>query len=230
MVKRVIRSWGRFWYRARFLLFQRHRFNRLVLERVAGRPFLLLPKVFNPALFWTSEFLARCLNQQLIPPGSQVLDMGTGSGIGAVFAAQWADNVTAVDINPAAVRCARINVLLNEVENTVTVREGDLFTPVAGETFDVILFNPPYLRGQPRNAMDRAFRSDDVIERFSNQLRQHIKPGGYALILLSSVGDENRFLNLFRQHGYQVEVAAQRTLPTEAITLYKLGWQGIQTS
>ena len=223
MVKRTIRFWGRLWYRIRFLLFQRHRFDRLVLEWVAERPFLILPQVFNPALFWTSEFMARSLNEGLIPPGARVLDMGTGSGVGAIFAAQWTDRVTAVDINPAAVRCARINVLLNEVEDCVTVKEGDLFTAVPGDTFDVIIFNPPYFRGQPQNDLDRAFRANGVIERFVEQLHHHLTPNGRALILLSSEGDEESFLNLFRQHGYQIEVVAQRSLPTEeTLTLYTL--------
>jgi HemK-related putative methylase len=209
-------------YRVRFLLFQRHRFDRLVVEWVAGRPFLILPQVFNPALFWTSEFMANSLNERLIPPGARVLDMGTGSGIGAVFAAQWTDKVTAVDINPAAVRCARINVLLNEVEDRVTVKEGDLFTAVSGETFDVILFNPPYFSGRPQSDLDRAFRADDVIERFVEQLHHHLTPNGQVLLLLSSEGDEAYFLKLFRQHGYQIGVAAQRPLPTETLTLYIL--------
>lgn len=225
MLQQTIRFWGRLWYRTRFLLFQRHRFDRLTLEWVVGRPFLILPQVFNPALFWTSEWMAHALNERLIPPGARVLDMGTGSGVGAVCAAQWTNRVTAVDINPAAVRCARINVLLNEVENCVTVREGDLFTAVSGETFDVILFNPPYFSGQPQNALDRAFRAEDVIERFVDQLHGHLNPNGCALILLSSEGDESRFLALFRQHGCEVEVAAQRPLPTETLTLYALRWK-----
>ena len=209
-------------YRARFLLFQRHRFDRLVLEWVAERPFLILPQVFNPSLFWTSEFMVQSFNAHLIPPGARVLDMGTGSGIGAVFAAQWAGAVTAVDVNPAAVRCARINALLNQVEGCVAVREGDLFTAVSGETFDVILFNPPYFRGQPKNSLDRAFRAEDVIERFIAQLHGHLSPDGYALVLLSSAGDEGGFLSLIQQQGYQLQVAARRELPTETLSLYKV--------
>ncbi len=222
MLRGVKRFLVRAWYRARFLLFQRHRFDRLALEWVAERPFLILPQVFNPSLFWTSEWMAQALNAQLIPPNSQVLDMGTGSGVGAVFAAQWTEWVTAVDINPAAVRCARINVLLNEVEDRVAVREGDLFTAVSNETFDVILFNPPYFRGQPKNSLDRAFRADDVIERFIGQMHEHLNPDGCALVLLSSAGDEGRFLNLVQQHGYQLRIEARQELPTEILSLYKL--------
>lgn len=224
MLGRVKRSVARGWYRARFLLFQRHRFDRLALERVAGRPFLILPEVFNPALFWTSEFMVRSLTPGLIPAGSRVLDMGTGSGIGAVFAAQWAESVTAVDVNPAAVRCARINVLLNGVEDRVTVRGGDLFAAVPGETFDVILFNPPYFRGQPSSSLDRAFHAEDVIERFAAQLPASLNPDGYALVLLSSAGDESRSLALFQQRGYQVGRVAERTLATETLTLYRVGF------
>jgi release factor glutamine methyltransferase len=208
------------WYR--FRLFQQHRFDRLALEWVAGRPFLILPQVFNPNLFLTSEFMVTAFNEHLIPPGGQVLDMGTGSGVGAVFAAQWARLVVAVDVNPVAVRCARINTILNEVEERVAVREGDLFTAVPGETFDVILFNPPYLRGKPQNPLDKAFHAEDVVERFTAQLRQHLKLGGYALVLLSTTGDEAGFLRLFQQHRFQVAVVGRKAMPGEEVRLYKL--------
>ncbi len=62
----------------------------------------------------------------------------------------YARRVVAVDINPAAVRCAQINALLNQLEQRIEVRRGDLFAPVAGERFDLVLFNPPFLRGAPR--------------------------------------------------------------------------------
>jgi release factor glutamine methyltransferase len=209
------------WYR--FRLFQRHRHDRLVLEWVAGRPFLILPQVFNPTLFLTSEFMVTAFNERLIAPGARVLDMGTGSGVGAVFAAQWAGRVVAVDVNPAAVRCARINVLLNGLEASVEVREGDLLTAVPDERFDVILFNPPYLRGKPENALDQAFHAENVLERFTAHLRQHLTGAGYALILLSTTGDEAAFLQLFRQHGFQAEAVARSQMPGEDVTLYKVG-------
>ena len=193
-VPHMRRQWWRLWLRARFLLFQRHRFGRLVLEEVGGTPLLVLPEVFNPRLFRTGEALAQALNGQLIPPGSTVLDMGTGSGIGAIFAARWAQRVVAVDVNPEAVRCTRINTLLNRVERIVEVREGDLFGAVPGELFDVVLFNPPYYRGAPQSRLDHAFRSPDVIERFAAGLKHHLRSGGHALLVLSSDGDVHSFL------------------------------------
>jgi HemK-related putative methylase len=214
-----------FWWlalRLRFHLWQRHRHNHLVLERLAGRPFLVLPAVFNPTLFFSSEFMVGSFNETLIPAGAHLLDVGTGSGVGAVFAADWAAQVTAVDVNPAAVRCARINVLLNGVEDRVAVQQSDLFTAVAHRRFDVILFNPPYYRGQPHSSLDHAFHATDVLERFSAALPDHLTAAGHALVLLSSAGDEAAFLKLWHDRAWRVDVAAVKHLPLEVLTLYRL--------
>lgn len=218
----AVRTLWRFFLRCRFLLFQRHRHNRLVLEEVAGRPILVLPGVFNPKLFRTSEFLVETLNARLIPPGSTVLDMGTGSGVGAVFAAQWADRIVAVDINPVAVRCARINALLNQVEDRVEVREGDLFEPVRGQRFDVVLFNPPFFRGTPRNDLERALWAEDVMERFAVGLRDHLTPKGHAVVVLSSDGDVAGFLAACQANHLTADVVARRSLVNEMLLVYCL--------
>jgi release factor glutamine methyltransferase len=205
-----------------FRLFQRHRYGRLVLEEVAGTPILVLPQVFNPKLFRSGEFLVQCLGSKVIPPGSTVLDMGTGSGVGAVFAARWAGRVVAVDLNPEAVRCARINALMHRLEGKIEVRLGDLFTPVAGERFDLVLFNPPYFRGEPSGALDRAWRSNDVVERFATGLRSALLPSGHALVVLSSQGDISGALAAFQGHGLKVATLAKRDLINEVLTVYRL--------
>jgi release factor glutamine methyltransferase len=200
----------------------RFRTNRLALEWVAGRPIVVLPQVFNPKLLRTGAMLARALDKRPLPEGATVLDMGTGSGIGAVFAARRARRVVAVDISPEAVRCARINALLNHVEGRVEVREGDLFAPLAGERFDLVLFNPPFFRGAPRDLLDHAWRSVDTVERFAAGLSEHLAPGGKALVILSSDGDEQAFLAAFGAHGLRVSVAARRDLWNEILTIYCL--------
>ncbi|HEV7216131.1 MAG TPA: HemK2/MTQ2 family protein methyltransferase [Chloroflexota bacterium] len=205
-----------------YRLFQRHRYDRLVLEHVGGAPLLVLPAVFNPKLLHSGEFLAQCLSERQLPPRASVLDIGTGSGVAAIAAARWATQVVAVDINPAAVRCARINVLLRQCEERVAVREGDLFAPVANERFDIVLFNPPYYRGSPRDALDRAWRSTDVVERFAAELADHLTPGGSALVVLSTVGETPAFLTAFRQHGLAVAYEATRDLGTETLLLLRL--------
>jgi SAM-dependent methyltransferase len=72
------------------------------------------------------------------------LDVGTGSGIHALSAAEHARQVVAVDINPRALRFAEFNAALNAIEN-IEFRAGNVFEPVEGRTFDLIVSNPPYV-------------------------------------------------------------------------------------
>ena len=215
----------RLWRRAlswRYRVFQQHRHDNFALEEVVGTPILVLPRVFNPKLFRSGEFLARWA-AAVVRPGETVLDLGTGSGVGAVFAArQAAQRVVAVDINPAAVRCARINALLHGLEDCIDVRPGDLFAPVAGERFDLVLFNPPYYRGVPRDALDQAFRSNDVVERFAAGLEGVLTPGGRAIVVLSSDAEPLRLRAIFQRFVWRVEVLEERNLINETILVWEL--------
>jgi HemK-related putative methylase len=121
-----------------------------------------------------------------VGPGMMVLDMGTGSGVGAIAAARRGARVIAVDISSEAVRCARINALLNRVDDRVEVRCGDLFEPVQGERFDLVLFNPPFYAGTPRALWEHAWRSDDALDRFARELPSVLNPSGRALVIVSS--------------------------------------------
>src|SRR4029077_13809798 len=174
------------------------RYDDFRQERVQGVPLLVTPSVFNPEVPRTGAFLAAQLDARQVCADAEVLDMGTGSGVCAIFTARHARRVVAVDINPAAVRCAGINARLNHLEHRIEVRHGDLFTPVTGEQFDLIAFNPPFLRGAPRNDRDRAWRSPDVADRFAAGLGEHLKPRGAALVVLSTFGDAQGFLEQVR--------------------------------
>lgn len=208
--------------RLRFLLWQRHRHDRLVLERGFGFPLVVLPGVFNPTLFLTTGVFLRHLAAHPLPEGCRVLDLGTGSGALAVAAARTAGRVVAVDVNPEAVRCARVNLLLNRVDDRVEVRHGELFGAVAGERFDRVLCNPPFYRGSPRSDLERAFSATDFAERFAAELPRHLAASGCALVVLSSTGDEDGFLAAFRAASLAVSQVAERRLPGEVVRVYSV--------
>jgi release factor glutamine methyltransferase len=218
LIARLIGKAMAFGYR----LTGKHRYDDFRMERVGGAPFIVTPSVFNPKVPRTGEFLASQIAPPLVARDCEVLDMGTGSGVCAVIAARYARRVVAVDINRAAVRCAGINALLNNVEHRIDVRHGDLFAPVTGERFDLILFNPPFVKGAPRDDRDRAWRSSDVAERFAAGLAAHLKPGGAALVLLSSFGDGQVFLDEFSRQGLQLSVLAERRFVNERLTVFRL--------
>lgn len=208
-------AWG-------YALTGKHRYDNFQLEWVQGAPILVTPSVFNPKVPRTGAFLAAQLDARTVSAEAEVLDMGTGSGVCALLAARHARRVVAVDINAAAIRCARINALLNHVDHRIELRHGDLFAPVAGETFDLVLFNPPFLRGAPQDDRDRAWRSPDVAERFAAGLRAHLKPAGAALVVLSSFGEAWVFLEQFRKHGFAITVLAERRFVNERLAVFRL--------
>ncbi len=199
-----------------------HRYDDFVVERVHGLPILVTPSVFNPKRLRTGEFFASRLDDALIGPDAEVLDIGTGSGVCAVFAARHARRVVAVDINAAAVRCAAINAQLNRLEDKIEARHGDLFQPVAGQRFDLVLFNPPFRHGEPRNDRERAWRSIGVAERFANGLDHHLKRSGCALLLLSTYADPSIFLSPLHGRGHRVAVHAEGRYVGERLTLYRI--------
>ncbi len=205
-----------------FRLLQARRFNRLVLERVNGVPLVIFPDVMNPRLFRTGAFFARWLEGQALASNLRVLDLGTGSGVAAVFAARHGCAVVATDVNPAAVRCAKVNALLNGLESRIEVRQGDLFAPVKGERFDLILFNPPYLAGNPKNAFERALFEGDVISRFAAEVDAHLAAGGEILLVLSTLADLTRIERLLSSHGFALDVAAEKHYLNETLILYRV--------
>ena len=208
--------------RARYVLWQHRRHDRLVLEHGLGFPLLVLPGVFNPTLFRTSRVLIELLGRRPIPQDAAVLDVGTGSGALAIAAAQTAGRVVAVDVNPAAVTCARINALLNGVEDRVQVREGDLFEAVTDERFEAVLCNPPFYRGRATTQLERAFRSPDFAARFANELSAHLTENGCALVVLSSDGDELGFTAAFHDAGLAARAIDERDLISETVRVYRV--------
>ena len=214
------RAW-RTLLRIKLALVDRRKYQSVVLEHVEGLPIVVLPDVFNPSLLRSGEFLIQQLQRQdFLPRGSRVLEMGCGAGAASIFATQQGCDVVAVDINSSAVRCTRINALLNNVQ--IDVRQGDLFSPVGTQRFDVVLFNPPYYRGTPMSPLDQAWRSPDLIERFSAQLGNHLTLDGYALIVLSSDGERDTFITSLTDRGFGCNVVAQRDLINETLGVYQV--------
>jgi HemK-related putative methylase len=211
------RAW-RTLLRVKLALLDRRKYERVVLETIDDLNLVVLPDVFNPVLLRSGAFLIAQLTD--LQPGTRVLDLGSGSGACGIAAARRGCQVTAVDINPSAVRCTRINALLNTVE--LDIRHGDLFSPVENERFDVVLFNPPYYHGVPRDALDHAWRSTDVPERFAAQLANHLTPQGRALVVLSSDGDRDGFLRALTAQRLDHVVVAQRDFINEVMTVHQV--------
>lgn len=191
---------------------------------VMGKRLSVAPGVFTPRYrglisLKASELLAANLR---VPAGARVLDVGTGTGIQGIFAAGRASHVVATDINPEAVRCARLNARLNGVRN-LEARCGDLFEPVRGERFDFVVWLPPSFFFEPRTPAEWAFmcgRDGGLLRRFCEGVGDHLAPGG--VIQFSCIDRTHQFLlPLLDREGFRLEqILEVRRLPMETVRQY----------
>ncbi|MCL8253029.1 methyltransferase [Aeromicrobium fastidiosum] len=118
-------------------------------------------------------------------PIGRALDLGTGCGVQALHLAQHAQDVVATDVNPRALAMARLTAELNELD--VDVRDGSLFEPVAGETFDLIATNPPFVISPPGSQVlvyrDSGMPGDSVVRHLVENAETHLNDGGWCQIL-----------------------------------------------
>lgn len=122
---------------------------------------------------------------QLVPPGhvGRVLDLGTGCGIQALNLD--ADTIVATDVNPRALDLARISLGLSGVD--ASLRLGSLYEPVAGERFDLVVTNPPYVISPPGPERliyrETGFSGDDLMRRVVADAPAHLADGGTLVVL-----------------------------------------------
>ena len=163
-----------------------------------------------------------------VKEGAEVLDMGVGCGLLGVLAAQKASVVLAVDINPHAIRCAKMNSALNNVRGKMAFLQADLFNALSkNASFDLILFNAPYLPSEDSEAASWIGRSwaggasgRQVIDVFISQVHVHLKVNGRVLLMQSTLADVKETLHKFEEHHLKATVKAERSLPFfETLTL-----------
>ncbi len=164
--------------------------------------------------------LAAYLGREPIDPTTAALDLCTGSGVLAVTAAlMGASQVSAVDVSLRAVLSARINARLNGVR--VRALQGDLFAPVRGQRFDLIVSNPPYVPGAdpqlPRRGPARAWVGGPdgraFIDRICTSAPDHLNAGGVLLLVHSSVCGERKTVDALSQGGLAATVVARHRGP-----------------
>ena len=128
------------------------------------------------------------------------VDICTGSGCLAVLAAKFFPHaaVDAVDLSADALAVAAKNVAAHEVENQVSLHEGDLFAPLAGRRYDLIITNPPYVDHDALDAYPPEFRAEpvlahdggedglDLVRRILEEAGDHLNPNGGMICEIGS--------------------------------------------
>ena len=119
-------------------------------------------------------------------PVARALDVGTGNGIQALLSSRHAEAVIATDVNPRALAFAGANARLNGLAN-IELRQGSYLEPVAGERFDLITCNPPYVISPESQYAyrDSGLQGDTVSREVVQQAPELLDEGGFAHLLIS---------------------------------------------
>lgn len=197
---------------ARLLSDERRALAQLIEARVTTRkpaPYLLNKAYIRGVPFYVDErvivprsFIGELLMGDLFAADgsgaadpaaiSSVLDLCTGSGALAILATQVFPHasVDAVDLSADALDVARINLDLHGESERIELHHGDLFAPLAGRRFDLILTNPPYVdapameelppeyRHEPEMALASGLDGLDIVRRILADAPAHLNPGG----------------------------------------------------
>lgn len=119
---------------------------------------------------------------------ARALDLGTGSGIQALHLSRHCEQIVATDLDPRALDLARQTLTLSDVDN-VELRQGNLLEPVAGQRFDLIVSNPPFVITPRRDDVpeftyrDGGRAGDRLCADLVRGLGDHLTDGGLAQLL-----------------------------------------------
>jgi len=170
---------------------------------IQGVPFYVDERVIVPRSF-IGELLVTALSEDNALTGDpgevlRVLDLCAGGGSLAILAARVFPNaaIDAVDLSGDALAVAKRNVEEHKLVERVRLLQGDLFRPVAGERYDLILTNPPYVDAKALAAFPPEYSAEprlahaggddglDVVRRILADAPDHLTPAG---VLICEIG------------------------------------------
>jgi len=205
---------------ARLLQAEREKLYHLIQKRVkerlplayltheawfAGLPFYVDERVLVPRSP-IAELIENHFQPWLeVDKTQNILDLCTGSGCIAIACAKAFPDaqVDATDISPDALAVAKTNILRHHVEDQVTLHEGDLFKPLKGKLYDLIVSNPPYVSVQEMQELPLEYQHEpqmglvagkqglDFALTILNEAAQHLRPEG---VLIVEVGNSEEAL------------------------------------
>ncbi|MFF3728398.1 HemK2/MTQ2 family protein methyltransferase [Streptomyces erythrochromogenes] len=186
------------------------------------------PTVYRPQA--DTRLLAASLSREVLGRETDVLEIGTGTGTLALHAAGRGARVTAVDVSAMAVATARMNAWLHRLP--LRILHGDFAARTAGQRFDLVVANPPYVpapaarlpsRG-PERAWDAGPDGRMVIDRICTSLPALLRPGGVLLMVHSGLCGAEATVSLLTRMGLIADIAARVCVPWGPVLRSRRTW------
>ncbi|MDA8648240.1 methyltransferase [bacterium] len=182
----------------------------------------LEPGVFHPKYFDSSQMLLNWVETNEVQ-GKNLIEVGCGSGITSLRAAQFGAHVWAIDINAQAIELLNKNAGSNGVQ--LTALESDLFSQVDDTSFDFVLINPPFYPKNPTTDAEKAWFCGSGFEYFHalfDQLKQRGISSG-IFMTLSDDCDLDRIQSIAKEYGYSFHLRETKKSFFEKNFLFGIG-------
>lgn len=154
-----------------------------------GLPFRVTPDVLIPRPE-TEHLVEKVLDLAARFQAPRIVDVGTGSGAIAVALAHLLPHaqITAIDLSAPALAIARENAERNRVSNRIRFLQGDLLTPVAGQQFEIVVSNPPYVPTSDRASLTVEVRDHEpALALFADndglEVYRRLVPAAFAALI-----------------------------------------------
>ncbi|MFT3793560.1 methyltransferase [Flavobacterium sp.] len=178
------------------------------------------PTVFPPFITISTKLLLQFLDPMDLR-GKKVLELGCGCGIISIVAAKNGAMVTATDINEVALEALRKNASDNGVSPDIL--HSDLFESLDGNSFDVIVINPPYYPKAPQSMAENAWFCGEDFEYFEKlfaQLPAFLAAQTY--MILSDDCDLVRIQTIAAKNKIEFQLAQEKKVVTETNYIFRL--------
>jgi release factor glutamine methyltransferase len=180
--------------------------------------------VVHRNVFWPGDDSRALVENYVVHPGEEVLDVCTGSGVIAVFSAsKGAESVVALDRNPDAVENARDNAARHGYSEVIDARESDMFSALERDRkFDVITMNPPFEEHVLDDIVSGSTWDEDlhVHKEFFAHAEDHLKPSGRIYIAAANFGPIEQMIQMARDAGYEMQEIGKHRKPHTTLIFY----------
>lgn len=182
----------------------------------------IAPEVFHPGFFFSTKMLLQYISKMPLHD-KEFMELGCGSGLIAMAAAQKGAIVTATDINPVAVEFLKKNCLYNNVQ--MQILQSDLFEDIPLKQFDIIAINPPYYKKDPVTLRDHAWfcGSDGLyFERLFKSLHRYTHAGTDVLMVLFDGCDMEMIHGFASANNFALTCLQEKQNMLEKNFIYKI--------
>jgi len=182
----------------------------------------IAPEVFHPGFFFSTQMLLQYISNMQLQK-KELLELGCGSGLISMVAAEKGAAVTATDINPIAVEFLKKNCFHNKLH--LDIFYSDLFEDIPEKKFDIIAINPPYYKKEPKTLRDHAWFCGEhgtYFERLFATLQPYTHPGTETLMVLFDGCDMDMIHGFAEANNFTLTCVQSKQNMLEKNFIYKI--------